>query len=155
MMNEVILRSSNQHSAYSRVVLNFYKEYRNMKTFTRGLTLSAISLAGLLALAGCSEHEDVKTVQPPPQVIVQPAPVVLPSQTVTEKTTTYSEPAPPVVTERTTTEKRVNDAYDNSGPDMTQQKSSSYHSETTTVTPAPPTSETTTTTYQKNYNSPY
>ena len=125
-----------------------------MKTFTRGLILSAISMAGLLALAGCSEREEVRTVQPPPQVVVQPAPVVVPSQTVTEKTTTYTQPAVPVVTERTTTERRLNDAYDNTGPDMTQQRSSSYHSETTTVTPAPPVSETTTT-YKKTYDSGY
>ena len=127
-----------------------------MKSFTRGLTLSAISMAGLLALAGCSSHEEVSSVQPPPQVIVQPAPVVVPSQTVTEKTTTVSPAPVPVVTEQTTTQRSVNDSTANSGPDVSQQRTSSYHSETTTVTPAPPpaTSETTTT-YKKTYESSY
>lgn len=124
-----------------------------MKSFTRGLTLSAISMAGLLALAGCSSHEEV---QPPPQVIVQPAPVVVPSQTVTERTTTVSPAPAPVMTEQTTTQRSVNDSVANSAPDMSQQRTSSYHSETTTVTPAPPpTSETTTTTYKKTYDSSY
>ena|SRR5208283_4843683 len=127
-----------------------------MNILTRGLTAGAISIVGLLTIAGCSSHEEVAAV-PPPQVIVQPAPVT--SQTVTEKTTTVT-PAPvpaPVVSEQTTTTRSVNDSVDNNGPDVAQQKSSSYHSETTTVTPAPaPVDETTTTTYQKKtYESNY
>src|SRR5580693_1199316 len=123
-----------------------------MNILTRGLTAGAISIVGLLTIAGCSSHEEVSAVQPPPQVIVEPAPVA--SRTVTEKTTTVT-PAPvpaPVVTEQTTTTRSVNDSSDSSGPDVAQQKTTSYHSESTTVTPAPapaPVDQTTTTTYQK------
>jgi hypothetical protein len=155
MMNEVKLDTSNRLSAHSRVLINIHKEYWNMKSFTRGLTLSAISMAGLLALAGCSSHEEVRSVQPPPQVIVEPAPVVVPSQTVTEKTTTVSPAPAPVLTEQTTTQRSVKDSVDNSGPDVSQQRTSSYHSETTTVTPAPPATSETTTTYKKTYDSSY
>lgn len=129
-----------------------------MNILTRGLTAGAISIVGLLTIAGCSSHEEVSAVQPP-QVIVQPVPVT--SRTVTEKTTTLTPaPAPaPVVTEQTTTTRSVNDSSENSGPAVAQQKTTSYHSESTTVTPAPapaPVNETTTTTYQKKtYESNY
>ena len=119
----------------------------NMNILQRRLAVGAIRFAGFLAVAGCASREEVTAVQPTPQVIVQPAPVVM------------APPPPRVVTEKTTTERSVNDAVDNAGPDMTQQRSSSYHSETTTVTPAPPpppVDETTTTTYQKKtYQSNY
>jgi hypothetical protein len=124
-----------------------------MNILTRGLTASAIGIVGLLTIAGCSSNKDVAPV--PPQVVVEPAPVVVPERTVTEKTTTYTQPSAPVVTQQTTTTRSVNDSVDNSGPDVAQQKSSSYHSETTTVTPAP-VDESTTTTYQKKtYESNY
>jgi len=110
------------------------------------MTLGAFVIAALVMIAGCSSKEEriVQVPTPPPQIIVQPAPVIMAAP---QKT----------MTERTTTERSVNDAVDNSPGDTAQDRSSSYHSETTTVTPiAPPVSATTTTTYQKKtYDSNY
>jgi hypothetical protein len=133
---ESVLRSLAFHPG------NIHKEIvLHMKILTRGLTVGAISLVGLLVIVGCSSREEKVTTMavPPPEVVVQPAPVIV-------------SPPPHTVTEKTTTERSADDSVDNTGGDTAQQRSSSYHSETTTVTPAAPppvVNESTTTTYDK------
>src|SRR5271167_1557208 len=102
MVNQVNARPSNQYCVTCAPSEQFPQgDIVNMNPFTRGLTVSAISLAALFAVAGCSSREEkVTSVEPPPQVVVEPAPVVV-------------SPPPRTVTEQTTTQRSVNDSVDN------------------------------------------
>ena len=69
---------------------------------------------------------------------MQPAPVVVPSQTVTERTTTVSPAPAPVLPKNHYAALGQRFGNTNNAADTSQQRTSSYHSETTTVTPAAP-----------------
>ena len=100
-----------------------------MKTITRCLAISALSLVAVTFVAGCGStkeettHTTTYVPETPPAVVVNPAPVVM-------------TPPPPVTTSSTTVEKRSqSDTTELTPMGNSGDSSSVYHSETSTVGP--------------------
>src|SRR6266849_8364981 len=95
-----------------------------MNKVSRWIALSALSLAVIPFVSGCSESESSKQVKE------------------TSTTTSYAQPAPiTVVTQPpsriSTTEEKSSSHSTEMGNNSTAESTNAYHSESTTVTPAP------------------